>query len=229
MERTARGRGRGTGPRGSPESGFTLVEMLTTVALLIIMLGLMVSLAWSVRRQSSERLTKGLLLKLDALMTQYVAHHKQLPEVTPLVDTSRAATQAVEADLPDEETLLSAAELNNRDFVLALRSGQDLDEGRLAGPVLARESMNLALAKLPIDIGESLHAREGLAHSPHREERSAGRSHDVRRRAVCRRAHRTTARYAGLAAPAAAVNCGSFPTRCSAVRKAMAMIVVVGL
>jgi hypothetical protein len=95
--------------------------MLTVVAALIIVLGLMVSLAWSVRRQSSERLTKGLLLKLDALMTQYVAHHKQLPEVTPLVDSSRAATQSAE-ELPDEETLLQAAELNNRDFVLALRS-----------------------------------------------------------------------------------------------------------
>jgi hypothetical protein len=99
--------------------------MLTVVAALIIVLGLMVSLAWDVRRQSSERLTKGLLIKLDALMAQYAARHKQLPEVTPLVDTSRAshaATQGVEVELPDEETLLAAAELNNRDFVLALRS-----------------------------------------------------------------------------------------------------------
>jgi hypothetical protein len=96
--------------------------MLTVVAALIIVLGLMVSLAWDVRRQSSERLTKGLLLKLDGLMTQYVAHHKQLPEVTPLVETARAATQAADVELPDEETLLAAAELNNRDFVLALRS-----------------------------------------------------------------------------------------------------------
>jgi Tfp pilus assembly protein PilE len=106
----------------SRRGGFTLIEMLTVVAALIIVLGLMVSLAWSVRRQSSERLTKGLLFKLDALMGQYVARHKQLPEVAPLVDTTRAATQGAEAELPDEETLLQAAELNNRDFVLALRS-----------------------------------------------------------------------------------------------------------
>ena len=102
--------------------GFTLIEMLTVVAALIIVLGLMVSLAWNVRRQSSERLTKGLLVKLDALMGQYVARHKQLPQVTPLVDTSRATTHGAEAELPDEDTLLAAAELNNRDFVMALRA-----------------------------------------------------------------------------------------------------------
>src|SRR3954469_18550804 len=99
--------------------GFTLIEMLTVVAGLIIVLGLMVSLAWDVRRQSSERLTKDLLVKLDVLMAQYIAHHKQLPQVTPLVETrggvrvaarSAAATQAVrsatrpaEEELPDEE------------------------------------------------------------------------------------------------------------------------------
>jgi len=123
----------------SRRRGFTLIEMLTVVAGLIIVLGLMVSLAWDVRRQSSERLTKTLLVKLDALMTQYVARHKQLPEVTPLVDvhSGRPATKSApqsalfppteksrpaDDELPDEETLLAAAELNNRDFVLALRS-----------------------------------------------------------------------------------------------------------
>src|SRR4051794_41746846 len=71
----------------SRRRGFTLIEMLTVVAGLIIVLGLMVSLAWDVRRQSSERLTKDLLVKLDVLMAQYIAHHKQLPQVTPLVET----------------------------------------------------------------------------------------------------------------------------------------------
>lgn len=111
--------------------GFTLVEMLTVIAALIILLGLMVSLAWDVRRQSSERLTKALLVKLDALMTEYTARHQQLPQVTPLVETVAAGgaatqsiltTRAAEDDLPPEESLLAAAELNNRDFVLALRS-----------------------------------------------------------------------------------------------------------
>ena len=106
--------------------------MLTVVAGLIIVLGLMVSLAWDVRRQSAERLTKALLVKLDVLMGQYVARHKRMPEVTRLVDgpaqaeTQPAAvlppTELVDDELPDEETLLAAAELNNRDFVQALRA-----------------------------------------------------------------------------------------------------------
>ena len=102
--------------------------MLTVVAALIILLGLMVSLAWDVRRQSSERLTKDLLLKLDVLMGQYLARYKQLPQVTPLVEgivagaaASQPATRPAEDELPDEDTLLSSSELNNRDFVQALR------------------------------------------------------------------------------------------------------------
>src|SRR4051794_11699409 len=120
----------------SRRRGFTLIEMLTVVAALIILLGLMVSLAWDVRRQSSERLTKDLLRKLDVLMAQYVARHKQLPQVTPLIETraaghaasqptSRAArvqTRPADEELPDEETLLTAAEMNNREVVMALRT-----------------------------------------------------------------------------------------------------------
>lgn len=118
-------------PRPSRRA-FTLIEMLTVVAGLIIVLGLMVSLAWDVRRQSAERLTKGLLVKLDVLMGQYIARHKRMPEVTRLVDAPiHAATQPAvalsavelaEDELPDEESLLAAAELNNRDFVQALRA-----------------------------------------------------------------------------------------------------------
>src|SRR5213596_3304934 len=68
-------------------AGFTLIEMLTVVALLIIVLGLMVSLAWDVRRQSSERLTKDLLLKLHVLMSQYIEHHKRVPQISPFIET----------------------------------------------------------------------------------------------------------------------------------------------
>ena len=75
------------GGRAPRPAGFTLIEMLTVVALLIIVLGLMVSLAWDVRRQSSERLTKDLLLKLHVLMSQYAEHHKRLPQISPLIET----------------------------------------------------------------------------------------------------------------------------------------------
>ena len=65
--------------------------MLTVVALLIIVLGLMVSLAWDVRRQSSERLTKDLLRKLSVLMDQYEERHKRLPQVSPFVEPAASA------------------------------------------------------------------------------------------------------------------------------------------
>ena len=135
-------------------AGFTLIEMLTVVALLIIVLGLMVSLAWDVRRQSSERLTKDLLLKLDVLMSQYLERHKRLPQVSPLVENSGPAgadskgisrpgegpggaipIRRGEDDLPDEATLLAAAEANNRDFVVALRNEAASPSPELFGPV----------------------------------------------------------------------------------------------
>jgi len=160
--------------------------MLTVVAGLIIVLGLMVSLAWDVRRQSSERLTKDLLVKLDVLMAQYIAHHKQLPQVTPLVETrggvrvaarSAASTQAVrsatrpaEEELPDEETLLAAADQNNRDFVRALRaeaSGQAAGPspelfGPLSGPMYDEVTLRDAWGT-PIVFMPAMHPAIGMA------------------------------------------------------------------
>ena len=45
--------------------------MLTTVALLIIVLGLMVSLARYVRRRSADELTRKMLVNLHAAMVEY--------------------------------------------------------------------------------------------------------------------------------------------------------------
>src|SRR3954471_16721867 len=50
---------------------FTLIEMLTTVAVLVIVLGIMVSLARDVRTRSADRLTKDILRRLDTLVAQY--------------------------------------------------------------------------------------------------------------------------------------------------------------
>lgn len=118
--------------------------MLTVVAALIIVLGLMVSLAWDVRRQSSERLTKELLVKLDALMGQYIAVNKRMPQVTPLVrgigtntttQPALVASRPAEEELPSEEALRAAAEINNKDFVLALRSEAAGPSPELFGPL----------------------------------------------------------------------------------------------
>ena len=63
--------------------------MLTTVAILVIVLGLMVSLARDVRNRSAERVTKDMLQKLDRMMGQYVERNNQaLPPITPLVDAT---------------------------------------------------------------------------------------------------------------------------------------------
>jgi hypothetical protein len=153
--------------------------MLTVVALLIIVLGLMVSLAWDVRRQSSERLTKDLLLKVHVLMNQYIEHHKRVPQISPFIETggppresavviapplpttrrggrgrgddakprlsasTRPAGEAAAAppagraedELPDEATLLAAAEANNREFVSVLRSEATGPQPELFGPL----------------------------------------------------------------------------------------------
>src|SRR6185312_16043849 len=96
--------------------GFTLLEMLTTVAVLIIVLGLMVSLARYVRNELAVEATRDLLYRLDALMQQYEARHAQLPDILPFVPTDSPTTP-----LPSEETLQQNAIVNNRSFVQALR------------------------------------------------------------------------------------------------------------
>lgn len=155
--------------------GMTLVEMLTAVAALIIVLGLMVSLASDVRRQSSERLTKDLLVKLDKLMKQYVDRHKQLPQVTPFIDAAggggdveaAAATRPVrpEEDLPEEQALLTAAEANNHDFVLALRNEAGPTSelfGPLAGTMYDEVTLRDAWGT-PIVFMPAMHGAIGMA------------------------------------------------------------------
>ena len=61
--------------------GYTLVEMLTTVAVLIIVMGLMVTLARHVRERAAVALTGDVLRRLDAAMAQYRGRHDRLPAV----------------------------------------------------------------------------------------------------------------------------------------------------
>ncbi len=109
---------------------FTLIEMLTTVAVLVIVLGLMVSLARDVRTRSADRLTKDLLRRLDGLMIQYKsklpknmpeAQRKRYPAVHPLLDSELAGD--------DENRLRANALANNRELVRALKSQTDLSGG----------------------------------------------------------------------------------------------------
>jgi len=109
----------------SRRRAFTLVEMLTTVAVLVIVLGMMVSLARDVRTRSAERLTEDLLHRLDNLVAQYRARSlkglsaeqaKMYPLVHPLIDS----------DPPDEARLRSSAMQNNSELVRTLKSQVDL-------------------------------------------------------------------------------------------------------
>lgn len=90
--------------------GFTLVEMLTTVAGLVILLGLMVSLARYVRHRSAEDLTREVLSRMDALLVQYSSDQTRLAKIAPPL-VSRAG------QVSDEAALRLAAAENNRAMV----------------------------------------------------------------------------------------------------------------
>ena len=108
-------------------TAYTLIEMITTVAVLVILLGLMVSLARDVRDRSSTLVTKDLLRRLDALMAAYAKSAGGVPPVTPLIPPAEgrrpAATSSANpsATTADESVLLRNAVKNNEDFIRALR------------------------------------------------------------------------------------------------------------
>jgi prepilin-type N-terminal cleavage/methylation domain-containing protein len=96
--------------------GFTLIEMLTTVAVLTIVLGLMVSLARYVRDRSAHEITRALLNDLDLLIAQYSENNGGRLPVVPALLPSEAFTLEI-----DDPVLTEAALNNNREFVRALR------------------------------------------------------------------------------------------------------------
>jgi type II secretory pathway pseudopilin PulG len=93
--------------------GFTLIEMLTTVAVLIIILGLMVNLARYVRDRSAQQLTREVLAAVQAQMAQYLTSNGQYPPVTPILAADQL--DAFEAALDEP------AKANNEQLVAALK------------------------------------------------------------------------------------------------------------
>ena len=108
--------------------GFTLLEMLTTVAALIVVLGLMVSLARYVRNELAVEVTKDLLHRLDGMVQEYAARHSQLPVVDALVPPTYSGGVPL-----DEQTLQQTAIANNRSIVSALRQDGLLQDQSFAG------------------------------------------------------------------------------------------------
>ena len=109
-------RGRQERLGGHRRGGFTLVEMLTTVAMLIIILGLMVSLARYVRRRSAEDLTRRILINIHTAMGEYVAATHEAP----------AIESFIEGKASDEATLRQTALVNNRQLVQFFKSHKEL-------------------------------------------------------------------------------------------------------
>jgi len=124
--------------RPTTRHAFTIIELLTTVAGLIILLGLMVSLARHVRAASADQLTKDILHRLDQAMALYVRHNDDaIPRVPALIDDA--------GDLPSETALKKSALRNNEAWVRLLRSAGLLSD---------------RLSDLPIAYYDELHVRD---------------------------------------------------------------------
>ena len=66
--------------------GFTLVELLVTIAVLVIVINLMLSLAGEVRQRSDDALTKHVLMQLEQVMARYSRQSgTQVPNLPPFV------------------------------------------------------------------------------------------------------------------------------------------------
>src|SRR5438067_1770690 len=135
-------------------AGFTLLEMLTTVAVLIILFGLMIDLANYVRNRSATDLARQVLGGLDEAMQSYRDKFQGYPAIHPLTTN---------ADLSeDEETLLRNARQNNHDFVAALAAAGLLSQSKLAG--LSPDGASLHDAwDMPIVFMPASHGKIGMA------------------------------------------------------------------
>ena len=91
--------------------------MLTTVAMLIIMLGLMVSLARYVRRRSAEDLTRRILVNMHTAMLEYTKVNGT-PSIESFIGAGTTAA--------DEVALQQTALLNNRQVVQFFKSHKEL-------------------------------------------------------------------------------------------------------
>ncbi|HEY2584342.1 MAG TPA: hypothetical protein VGI81_01105 [Tepidisphaeraceae bacterium] len=136
--------------------------MLTTVAVLIIVLGLMVSLARYVRNAMAVEVTKDLLHRLDAMMQQYMTKHDGvIPNVAPFLPPGLPPGQP----LPDEPTLRHSAEENNRSVVALLRGEGLLSDESFGG--LPQSIYNDAMLRdawgSPIVFMPAMHPGIGMA------------------------------------------------------------------
>lgn len=104
--------------RPTAHRALTFIELLATIAALVIVLGLMVNLARHVRMRSADALTGRLLAELETMIAQYegprwAAFQSELATVPDLAPPDGAAAS--------EETLRLRAAENSRRFVAICR------------------------------------------------------------------------------------------------------------
>ncbi len=90
-------------------SGFTVLELLTTIALFVVVMGLMVSLARYVRSNSADQLTRAILIDLERDMAFYHARYNAYPPANAPaseIDEKTLAKQ-IESDAPAVARLLA--------------------------------------------------------------------------------------------------------------------------
>jgi len=104
----------------SIRSGYTAIDVLTTIAALIIWLGAMVSLARHVRASSAEDVTKDLLRHLDEAMSIYISINS-LPKIPPFIPENPAGNSTNPLNI-DESGLARLAEVNNQSVVRLLKA-----------------------------------------------------------------------------------------------------------
>lgn len=114
------------GARPPLRSAFTLIEMLTTVAVLIILLGVMVSLARHVRERSASQLTRDVLTRLTEGLDRYADRQPAhaLPTALPLV-AAPSTRPVTTMPIPGEAMLQTNAAINNQQLIRALQQMRD--------------------------------------------------------------------------------------------------------
>jgi len=138
--------------------GFTLIELLTSIAVLVIVFGLIISLSNFVRNTSATDLTVSLLRKLDEQLLQYTRRFDGQFPVVPALDPVPDQTEAA---------LAKTARLNNEAFVRALGSTANLSAtvfAELPSSVYDPESQTLRDAwGSPIVFMRRMHPAIGMA------------------------------------------------------------------
>lgn len=97
--------------------GFTLVELLTTIAVLVVVFGLVISLANFVRNTSATELTTTLLRKMEEQLAMYSRRTDGKLPIVAAVDPQQGQT---------EEQVGKMARQNNEELVKALSNHANL-------------------------------------------------------------------------------------------------------